>query len=86
MNILVPLSSISKGQKAKVKILLTEGAIKRRMQDIGITEDTEIELALESPLKDPKGYIIKGSLIAIRNSDAEKIIVSINETNKKEVI
>lgn len=56
------------------------------MQDIGITEDTEIELALESPLKDPKGYIIKGSLIAIRNSDAEKIIVSINETNKKEVI
>ena len=57
------------------KINLSEKT-KRRLYDIGLVKDTKIKLLLNSPSKKIKAYLIRDSIIAIRNSDASKIEVS----------
>lgn len=69
------LNELKKGEKAIVKDIELEGSIKRRLLDIGLIKDSMVECVLESPLKDPKAYWIRGALIAIRASDAKKIFI-----------
>lgn len=69
------LNELKKGEKAIVKDIELEGSIKRRLLDIGLIKDSMVECVLESPLKDPKAYWIRGALIAIRTSDAKKIFI-----------
>lgn len=49
--------------------------IKRRLLDIGLVNGSLVECVLKSPFKDPVAYLIKGALIAIRNSDSKNIKV-----------
>ncbi len=51
------------------------GIMRRRLMDIGIVKGTTIECVLQSPSKNPKAYLIKGSIIALRNDDAKQIEV-----------
>lgn len=69
------LNYLKKGEKAIIKNIELEGSIKRRLLDMGLIKDSIVECILESPLKDPKAYWIKGTLIAIRSSDAKKIFI-----------
>lgn len=69
------LNELKKGEKAIVKELDIESSMKRRLLDIGLIKDSVVECVLESPLKDPKAYWIRGTLIAIRDSDAKKILI-----------
>lgn len=48
---------------------------KRRLYDIGLVTGTKIKLLLCSPSNKIKAYLIRDSIIAIRNSDASKIEV-----------
>lgn len=50
---------------------------KRRLYDIGLVTGTKIKLLFTSPSKKIKAYLIRDSIIAIRNSDASKIEVKI---------
>lgn len=47
--------------------------IKRRLLDLGLIKGTKICPILISPSKDPRAFEIRGSIIAIRKEDAEKI-------------
>lgn len=53
--------------------------IKRRFLDLGIIPSTEIQVLYESPFQDPKAYLIRGAVIALRKEDAAMI-----EVQKKE--
>lgn len=75
MNTKVSLSTLNEGQEAKVDTILSNSTIRRRLQDIGIVNGTIIKCMLKSPSGDPVAYLIKGALIALRQEDAEKIIV-----------
>lgn len=57
-----------------VKVLLDEH-IKKRIYDLGMLENTNIKALYRSPFNDPTAYLVRGSVIAIRNDDAKKIIV-----------
>ena len=50
--------------------------IKRRLLDIGLIPGTKVTLVYTSPFKDPKAYLIKNTLIAIRDKDSKEIKVS----------
>ena len=50
--------------------------IKRRLYDIGLVNGTKIKLLFVSPSKKIKAYLIRDSIIAIRNKDASLIKVS----------
>ena len=60
------------------KINLDEKA-KRRLYDIGFIKNTKIKLLFKSPSKLINAYLIRDSIIAIRNSDAK--LISVSELN-----
>lgn len=70
------LQDISVGSKAVVTGLRLEGAERRRLLDLGLAIGTTVEAVRRSPLGDPVAYRIRGSLIALRKEQAEKIEVT----------
>ena len=74
---LIPLSLLPLGMKAKVKDLVSTGIIRRRMLDLGLILDTEVEALLKSPSGDPTAYNIRGAVIALRSEEAGKIFVRV---------
>lgn len=71
----IPLNSLPLGKKAKVIMLTSNGICRRRMLDLGLISDTEIEALQKSPSGDPIAYQIRGAVIAIRSEEASKILV-----------
>lgn len=76
MNEQYTLTSLKEGQKAKVSSLLSEGSMRRRLQDIGLIEGTMVECIQKSPAGDPVAYLIRGALIALRSEDSAKVLVA----------
>ncbi|MBR2876905.1 MAG: ferrous iron transport protein A [Clostridia bacterium] len=64
------------GETAVVDIIETESTLKQRLYDIGLTKGSVVKVLHESPSKSPRAYLIRGCVIALRNCDAEKIIVT----------
>lgn len=76
MSLLSPLSSLSVGSKGKVtSIIAIDGLLRRRLLDLGVVPDSIIEVVRVSPSGDPTAYLIKGSLIGLRKSEANNILV-----------
>lgn len=71
----IPLNTLPLGQKAKVKVLTSNGTARRRMLDLGLILDTVVEALLKSPAGDPVAYDIRGAVIALRSEEAQKILV-----------
>ena len=76
MNKIMKLSQLGTGETAQIVRLENVETVKRRLMDLGAVEGTEISCLFTSPSKDPRAYSIKGAVIAIRNSDAERILVA----------
>ena len=69
------LREVPIGGKAKVIRLHGEGAIKRRIMDMGITRGTEIYVRKVAPLGDPIELTVRGYELSLRKADAELIEV-----------
>ena len=69
------LKSIKVGGKAKVVKLYGEGAVKRRIMDMGITKGVEVYVRKVAPLGDPMEINLRGYELSIRAADAEMIEV-----------
>lgn len=63
------------GQNVIVSKLNGDGAIKRRIMDMGITKGTNIYVRKVAPLGDPIEVTVRGYELSIRKSDAETILV-----------
>ena len=75
MNCELQLSGLRPGQTAIVRTLSAEGAMRRRLQDMGLIEGTKVECVGVSPLGDPAAYLIRGAVVALRRSDAQDIAI-----------
>lgn len=74
------LSTIKLEEEVRVVEIEAEGELRRRFFDLGIIKNTIIEPLYISPFGDPKAYLIRGTVIAIRHDEANKIKVqSINK-------
>ena len=67
------LRQVKKGQTVVVEKLLGEGAVKRRIMDMGITKGIEIYVRKVAPLGDPVEVTVRGYELSIRKADAELI-------------
>ncbi len=76
MKELKALCDILPGEVVTVKELLTRGSMRRRLIDIGLTENTEVRCVGRSPFGDPAAYMLRGAVIAIRREDSGSILVS----------
>lgn len=70
------LTHLQEGESAKVASLLNTGSIKRRLQDLGLVEGTQVQCIQKSPYGDPVAYGIRGAVIALRIEDAQGILIS----------
>ena len=70
------LCDLSVGERGRVQSLLISGGMRRRLLDIGLSVGTEVTCVGESPLGDPKAFLVRGTEIAIRCSDGAEIILN----------
>ena len=75
---MITLKDIKCGETVKVKKLTGEGAIKRRIMDMGITNGAEIFVRKLAPLGDPMEIKVRGYELTLRKADAAKILVEQN--------
>lgn len=67
------LRDIKVGSTCTVKKIHGEGALKRRIMDMGITKGVEIYVRKVAPLGDPIEIKVRGYELSIRKNDAELI-------------
>lgn len=70
------LKEVKIGDTVLVKKIHGEGAVKRRIMDMGITKGTEIFVRKVAPLGDPIEITIRGYELSVRKNDAEMIEVA----------
>lgn len=69
------LKDVKVGESTVVVKLHGEGAIKRRIMDMGITKNTTVSVRKVAPLGDPIEITVRGYELSIRKSEAENIEV-----------
>lgn len=67
------LKEVKVGQTVKVVKLHGEGAVKRRIMDMGITKGVEIYVRKVAPLGDPVEVTVRGYELSLRKNDAQMI-------------
>lgn len=70
------LRDVAIGETATVVKLHGEGALKRRIMDMGVTKGVDIYVRKVAPLGDPIEVTVRGYELSIRKGDAENIEVS----------
>lgn len=75
MNNLICLNKIRPGERATVKELHSSGNMRRRLLDIGLIENTQVECIGRSPWGDPSAFLIRGAVIALRSEDCADIMI-----------
>lgn len=71
----VLLSALPTGKSAKVTKITAGGKLKRRFADLGIIEGSQISAIQRGLSGDPTAYNIRGTVIALRKEDSDKIII-----------
>ena len=69
------LKSVKIGETVKVKKVHGEGAIRRRIMDMGITRGTTLHVRKVAPLGDPIEITVRGFELSLRKDDADMIEV-----------
>ena len=69
------LREVKIGETVTVKKLHGEGAVKRRIMDMGITKGAEIYVRKVAPLGDPVEITVRGYELSLRKADAQMIEV-----------
>lgn len=69
------LRDVKVGQSAVVAKINGEGAIKRRIMDMGITKGVEVYVRKVAPLGDPIEITVRGYELSLRKEDAARIDV-----------
>ena len=75
MNEMKTLRQVHIGETVRVVKLHGEGAVKRRLMDMGITKGTEIYVRKVAPLGDPIEVTLRGYELSIRKADADMVEV-----------
>ena len=69
------LSELKESQKATIVHVGGNGALRRRLLEMGILKGTEIYVEKYAPLKDPMELIVKGYHVSLRVEEAAQIII-----------
>ena len=69
------LKDVNVGETVTVVKLEGEGAVKRRIMDMGITKGTSVYVRKVAPLGDPVEVTVRGYELSIRKADAQIIVV-----------
>lgn len=68
------LSCLHPGEGAPVSALLTPDPLRRRLLDLGFTPGARVVCLFSAPGGDPRAYLVRDTVIALRNTDAQTIL------------
>lgn len=71
----IPLDEVKIGERVKVVSIHGEGAVKRRLMDMGVTKNVEILVRKVAPLGDPIEVVLRGYNLSLRKAEATLILV-----------
>ena len=69
------LSDLPAGRSADVAQMDAPGPMGRRLLDIGFTEGTRVQCLYAAPSGEPRAYLVRGTVTALRGKDAAEIKV-----------
>lgn len=69
------LRDVKIGDTVVIEKLYGEGALRRRIMDMGLTRGTEVTVRKLAPLGDPMELTVRGYELSVRKADAEQIEV-----------
>ena len=69
------LNSLKMNKIGYIRKINTNKNLQKRLLDLGFIDNTHIKPVLINPSNDSRAYEVRGSLIAIRKSDAKKIFI-----------
>ncbi len=69
------LRDVAVGERAVVRKLTGDGAVKRRIMDMGLTKGTEVRVHKVAPLGDPIEVTVRGFELSLRKDEAEHVLV-----------
>lgn len=69
------LAALKPGDGAVIEEINSKGSMRRRLLDIGMIPGTAVECVGESPGGDPKAFLVRGAVIAIRSEDCAEIFI-----------
>lgn len=72
---MLTLKDVKVGQSCQIVKLNGQGAIKRRIMDMGLTKGTTLKVVKMAPLQDPIEINVRGYELSIRKADADLIEV-----------
>ena len=78
-NSALTLDAVRPGATVRVAAVGGEGALRRRLLDMGITPGTVVTLTKTAPLGDPIQISLRGYELTLRLADAEKIVIKVRE-------
>lgn len=79
----LPLSELAVGDVAYIEAIHAEGALKRRLMDMGLTKNTKVQLQKVAPLGDPLEIKLRGYDLTLRKSEASLVSVVKGEKEAK---
>lgn len=71
------LKEVECGKSVTVVKVTGEGAVRRRIMDMGIIKGSEVFVRKVAPLGDPIEVTVRGYELSLRKADAEKILVTL---------
>lgn len=76
MNDIITLNNLEQNHSAVINKVDCGGNLNNRLIDLGFICGTQITYLFSSPFGDPKAYLVKNAVIALRNKDCESIYVT----------
>ena len=70
----ISLCDLKKGDSLVIKEIKTGEKLRQRLLDIGIIPGTKAKCVRISPFGDPKAFLVRGTVIALRNYDSAKVL------------
>ena len=71
----LPIRQLGLNQRARIAAIQAEGELGRRIRDMGIVPGVDVSVVGRAPLKDPVALRLRDFTIALRNSEADYIVV-----------
>ena len=71
----IPLAAIAPGETVRVAEIRVEGALRRRLFDLGLILQTLVSCRFAAPAGSPMAFTVRGAVLALRTADAQEIFV-----------
>ncbi|HHY39576.1 MAG TPA: ferrous iron transport protein A [Clostridia bacterium] len=76
---ILPLASLPVGREATVRYVSPDAPSYRRILDLGLVGGTKVKVIRSSPFGDPRAYLVRGAVVALRREDAQAIMVEVTD-------